>query len=398
MSITIRPFVGKIVHVPGCKRVRCGDGCKREQRGWEVDIRLTLPNGEPYRERKKSMCSSKSSTETWAKQREAHLIKFGIAEGTTPVVKEVPTVAGFYEAFMAYSKTNNRPSTVCAKEAMMRCHLLPFFGAMKLDTVGPEDVDRYKARKLAEELEKKTINNHLAALRKLFNLAAEYGKIDRVPKIKAFALTKNKSITSDEFLTFEEADRFVGAAAPEWKVFLLVALRTGLRVGELLALRWGDIDFVQGVLVVRRTAWRKQEGPPKSGSERVVPLSGEVRSALRQYRHLKGEYVFCDDHGNRLTHSAVKNVAPTTCKRAGLAKRITTHKLRHTFASHLAMRGKPEKCVQDLLGHGSAAMTQRYTHLSPNVLRDAVESLDMPAPVTATNSTSALTAAAPMET
>lgn len=170
------------------------------------------------------------------------------------------------------------------------------------------------------------------------------------------------------------------AAAPEWKVFLKTGLKTGLRVGELLALKWQDVDLVAGQLVVRRTLWRDQEGPPKGGRNRTVPLSDEALAVLKAHRHLRGPYVFCDEAGNRLTHSIVKDVVPKTCAKAGLAKRITSHGLRHTFASHLVMRGVSLKAVQELLGHESIEMTLRYSHLAPGVKRDAVRLLDTPVP------------------
>ena len=207
-------------------------------------------------------------------------------------------------------------------------------------------------------------------------LRAEWGELSRAPRVKQLRVAHGDF----QFLTFEETPRFLKAAAPEWKAFVTIALKTGLRVGELLALRWEDLDLVAGRLVVRRTLWRDQEGTPKGGRTREVPLSDEAIAVLRTHRHLKGPYVFCEADGARLTHGRVKDVVPWTCSKAGLAKRLTTHDLRHTFASHLVMRGVALKAVQELLGHATIDMTMRYAHLSPDVKRDAVRLLDGPVP------------------
>ncbi|MFL5274388.1 MAG: tyrosine-type recombinase/integrase, partial [Anaeromyxobacteraceae bacterium] len=127
------------------------------------------------------------------------------------------------------------------------------------------------------------------------------------------------------------------------------------------------------------TLWHRQEGPPKGGRNRKVPLSEEAVAALKAHRHLKGPYVFCETDGRRLTHSRTKDVVPAACRKAQLAKRLTTHGLRHTFASHLVMRGVSLMAVKELLGHESIEMTLRYSHLSPDVKRDAVKLLDSPA-------------------
>ncbi len=90
-----------------------------------------------------------------------------------------------------------------------------------------------------------------------------------------------------------------------------------------MALRREDLDLVPGQLV-RRTLWNGEEGPPKGGHQRVVPLSSEAVATLKAHRHLRGPYVFCGEAGGRLTHSVAKDVVPETCRRAGLGKRITT--------------------------------------------------------------------------
>lgn len=359
MSVKIRPYT------------------RRGKTAWEVDIRIRMPDGSEHRERVKSPVSSKSGTKYWAEQREAELLRSGLAR--TEEAKVVPTLSEFREKFMTYSETNNKPSTVAAKEWALKVHLVPYFGNARLDTIRAAEVEAYKAKKLKEGLARKSVNNQLGVLRKLLNLATEWGELAHAPRIRALRLPERQV----SFLTFEELPRFLDAAADEWRPMLHTALKTGLRLGELLALRWEDVDLVVGKLVVRRTLWRNKEGSPKGGRSREVPLSDDAISVLKAHRaktFLKGPYVFADDTGKRLNHKKVSKLVPRTCKKAGLAKRLTMHDLRHTFASHLVMRGVTLKAVQELLGHATIDMTLRYAHLSPDVKRDAVKLLDGPKP------------------
>lgn len=206
-------------------------------------------------------------------------------------------------------------------------------------------------------------------------LAWEY--IDNAPPV---GLLRNPKPDFD-FLDFDEADRLVAAAEREllWWTMILVGLRTGLRQGELLGLRWEDVDVVAGRLRVRQAVARGIVGTPKNGKSRVIPLSREAVRALKGHRHLRGEYVFCQDDEALLTKGQCKHPLWRACRRAGL-RRIGWHCLRHSFASHLVMRGKSLKVVQELLGHATIEMTMRYAHLAPVVHRDAVDALDGPSP------------------
>lgn len=181
-----------------------------------------------------------------------------------------------------------------------------------------------------------------------------------------------------KLLDFEEADRLVaGAEEGEWRTMILLGLRTGLRQGELLALRWQDVDLVAGRVLVRQNVVRGHIGTPKSGKGREVPLGDEVRATLKAHRHLRGQYVFCNGNGVMWTKGEAKGPLWKACRKAGL-RTISWHVLRHTFASHLVMRGAPLKAVQELLGHSTIQMTMRYAHLGPEIVRDAVKLLDQP--------------------
>lgn len=136
---------------------------------------------------------------------------------------------------------------------------------------------------------------------------------------------------------------------------------------------------MRGRLLVRRAVARGVIGTPKSGKSREIPLNDKVLVAFKRHRHLRGELVFCDEGGRMLPKGVCKWPLWSACKKAGL-RRIGWHVLRHTFASHLVMRGAPLKAVQELLGHSTIEMTMRYAHLSPDVRRDAVRLLDVDPP------------------
>jgi len=125
----------------------------------------------------------------------------------------------------------------------------------------------------------------------------------------------------------------------------------------------------------RHSVTREIITTPKSGKSRDIPLGDEVLAALKTHRHLRGQLVFCTDYGRMLKKNEVKHPLWRATRKAGL-RRIGWHTLRHTFASHLAMRGVPLKAVQELMGHATIEMTMRYAHLSPHVPRDAVKLLD----------------------
>ncbi|MBN2342917.1 MAG: site-specific integrase [Deltaproteobacteria bacterium] len=162
---------------------------------------------------------------------------------------------------------------------------------------------------------------------------------------------------------------------PEWHAMIFVALRTGLRYGELCELRWHDVDLKNGRIMVNRSFTEGHVKKPKSNKSREIPLSDEVLKFMKNYRHLKGELVFCTSNGGRRFHQRADVGLKLCCKKANI-RPIGWHTLRHSFASHLVMRGATMVAVQELLGHSSVEMTMRYAHLSPRVKRDTVNLLD----------------------
>jgi len=139
----------------------------------------------------------------------------------------------------------------------------------------------------------------------------------------------------------------------------------------------------RGKLHVRRTIWHGVTGLPKGGRERTVDLPGSAVDALKGHRHLRGPYVFCQEDDQPLTDGLMKLPLQRGLRRAGISReqgRIGWHDLRHTYGSHLAMRGVPLKVIQELMGHATIEMTMRYAHLAPETRERAVQQLDRPVP------------------
>ena len=343
---------------------------KPREEVWIVDFWHEEPDGKRARVRERSPVNTKRGAEQHERDLRAAF------QNPQPKAKEVPTLREFAKEFMeTYAKVNNKPSEVGTKECHLKHHIKPALGNLRLDQIGVRQIEHFKAALLDKKLAPKSVNNILAVLGKMLRYAEEIEVIDKVPRIRLMKTTPPEF----DFLDFDEAGRLLTTAEtiyPEWHVMVFTALKTGLRYGELCELRWNDVDLVAGRLRALRSYYRGHVTTPKSGKGREVPLSPGTVKVLKRHRHLRGELVFCQSDGARLKDSTADDAIKRIAKRAGL-RRIGWHVCRHTFASHLVMRGAPIKAVQELLGHSTINMTERYAHLSPDVRRDAVALLDL---------------------
>ncbi|RJS14718.1 site-specific integrase [Corallococcus sp. H22C18031201] len=315
------------------------------------------------------------------------------------------TFEDFVPRFVTYSENNNKGSTIASKRNILARHILPFFGRMPLAAIGLEQIENFKAgmrKKRSGARARKDsasppalrmrkgsgpplmsfryINNTLSVLHKVLAMAQEQGVIAQVPRVKLFKLGR----TAYDFLTFEEAERLVAEDEPEWRTILLVALKAGLRQGELMGLQWSDLDLHRGKIQVQRSLWKGIAGLPKGGRERTVDIPQSAIEALKGLRHLRGPYVFCQEDGKPLTSGLIRRPLERCLRLATIHREqghISWHDLRHTYGSHLAMRGVPLKVIQERMGHANIEMTMRYAHLSPETRESAVQQLDRPSPI-----------------
>jgi integrase len=343
--------------------------------GWEVDIRLRLPNGERHRERRVISNLSKSAATRWGQERERHLLQLGPAEPK----KEVPTLEEFAPKFLdGHARANRqKPSGIAAKETILKVHLIPLLGAKRLDAITNEDVQRVKSHLKAKA--PKTVNNVLTVLGVTLKKSVEWGVIERMPCTIRLVPAPKPSV---RFYDFGEFERLVSAAVafdPRAALIVLLGGEAGLRSGEMVGLEWTDIDFVTGQICVQRSAWKGQVAVPKGGRIRHVSMTRRLERALRDARHLRGPRVLQRNEGGPLTEALVQALVGRAASKANL-RNNGPHILRHTFCSHLAMRGAAPRAIQELAGHQDLGTTQRYLHLSPAAAEGAIRLLDQPAP------------------
>jgi integrase len=273
-----------------------------------------------------------------------------------------------------------KPSGIAAKEMILRVHLLPALGHKRIDSIKSEDVQRLK--RSLEAKAPKTVNNILAVLSVILKRAVEWEVIERMPcAVKLLPAPKG----STRFYDFGEYERIVEASGnldPRTHLIVLLGGEAGLRCGEMVALEWNDVDLVNRQLCIGRSDWNGQVTSPKGGRSRHVPMTRRLTAALGAHRHLRSARVLCQDDNEPLTRQIVQTRAKRAARKAGLTVGSGggggVHILRHTFCSHLAMRGAPVRAIQELAGHADLTMTQRYMHLSPAALDTAIRLLDFP--------------------
>lgn len=340
---------------------------------WVADVDFQHPDGRRERVRKTPRVQTRVGAERLEREIRS---KFELPQQNTSATRVVPTLHTFWLEFLAnHVRVNNKPSEQAAKMSIMRHHLLPAFGELRLHEITQKRVESYKALKLngPPAYARKTINNHLAVLKTVLYTAKEWEELEAVPKFRDLRLPEHKTY----FLTFKQSARLIACSDERWQPMVTLALHTGLRIGEILALEWSDISLESGRLMVNRSDWKGIIGLPKGGRGREIPLNTTVIASLEQARHNRSHLVFCTPLGKRLTQAMCRRPLHRICVAAGVSL-LQWHALRHTFASHLVMRGVSLRAVQMLLGHANYSTTERYAHLTPDISKSAVKLLEAP--------------------
>ena len=229
----------------------------------------------------------------------------------------------------------------------------------KGDTLVPFDTGRTRSDA--------SVNRELACLSHLFGKAVEWEMVDESPFRKMRGLFFKENNKRTRFLAEEEIKKLLEVdydGLPSYfKPIVAMAIYTGLRKGEILNLKWKDVDLEHGMIYVRQN---------KQNRLQVKMVNDDLMNILMKLP-VKGEYLFHDEEGKPIKD--VKRSFQTALRRAGIED-FRFHDLRHTSCSYLMMRGAPLQAVQDHAGHSSIKMTMRYSHLSPQFQRGSIQLLN----------------------
>ena len=252
------------------------------------------------------------------------------------------------------------------KETLIR-QLVDIFGGYPLRMFNTKLIEQYQSDRLEKGNKPATINRHIATIKHIFTKAVEWDLVEeetlkRIRKAKLLE-ENNRRL---RYLSRDECKALVQECASHLKPIVTMALNAGLRRGEILSLKWENIDLKHGFILLDKT---------KNGERREIPINTTLHDTLTGIkRRLDVPWVFHD----ALTGSPygdIKNSFNGAYRRAGI-KDFHFHDLRHPFASHLVMAGIDITTVKELLGHKTLTMTLRYTHLAPSHKVKAVDVLN----------------------
>ena len=237
--------------------------------------------------------------------------------------------------------------------------LKAYFGKKAICGITSLDIKEWRKWRMAHitrtgnRITKAAVNRELAFMKTMFNLAVEWSWITVNPA-QSVKLLKGET-RRFRILSREEITGLIDAATEYLKPILIAAISTGMRKSELLVLKWGNVDFARGFIRIEYS---------KNTESRNVPMSDHLKQALLPLRKGRGadDFVFSREDGSQIL--CLKEAFNAGCRRAGISD-FRFHDLRHTAASLFAAGGCDLITLQNILGHKSLSMTQRYAHLIP---------------------------------
>ena len=326
-------------------------------------------------------------------ERELEEIMRQVNQGTYCELKEISFEEFAQKWINDYASVNVKPSTLRNYRDAIRCHFNPAFGKMPLTKIHETDIRAFIAKTIKNR-KPKTVNNFTVMLKTMFKHGKRWGYLRENP---AWDIEHIRDEQKEMyFLTPEEVRELLNHADEPCRTVIFLAVMTGMRRGEIFGLQWGDIDWFNDKIHVRRNLfWQvKREltgrpdeplwmflSPKSKRSFRTIVMSPELKKILEIHRITcpvgKDDLVFCNKAGNPVDPANfVKREFEPALMRASLRK-IRFHDLRHTYATFLIAQNENIKFIQSQLGHASIQTTiDRYGHVLPSSHNGVGERLD----------------------
>ncbi|GCE18661.1 tyrosine-type recombinase/integrase [Dictyobacter kobayashii] len=362
-----------------------GEGSISLRKDGRYEIRVTLEDGT----RKRVYAKNKKEANEKLRQLQQELHQGTIINGPQQTLEQ------YLKEWLETHKQTIRPRSWERYEAIVRLHLVPTLGKLPLQKITPQHLDRLYRQKLESGLKPKSVAAIHGMLHTALDKAVRLGLVSRnVCKMVSPPRVVRKEITP---LSAEQARKLLEAAKghPQEVLFIL-ALSTGMRRGELLGLKWKNVDLVSGVLRIRQALVRMPTGQgyqlaetKTAKSRRSLVLTAPAVEALKKHKAVQqqwkeaagpfwhdNDFVFCKAMGEHLDPGYdVLVQLKMLLKKAGLPE-IRFHDLRHSTATLLLEQGTNPKIVQEILGHSQISMTMDiYSHVLPTMQMDAMSKL-----------------------
>jgi len=284
--------------------------------------------------------------------------------------QQIITLLKFTTNFLSFAEGNYSRATVDFYRVALN-HLIKMVGDIPLPFLTMQHLDHYKVKRLAD-VSAVTVNRELQALRASMNTAVSWKMLESNP----FANMQQVKIPErqPEYFSREDFQKLISIIKENWlKEVIIFAVLTGMRRGEIVNLRWQDVDLRRKLIYIQSNPTFKT----KQGKKRVIPMNEVVFNLLSSnYRRFTSEFVF-HKNGFRIYDDYVTKKLKKYVTDAGLNDKLHFHSLRHTFASWLVQDGVSLYEVQKLLGHSNISVTQVYSHLQPETLHATVNKISI---------------------
>ena len=328
---------------------------------WTVDVQWTSLEGKKYRAQK----STSLRTKRGALALEDRLLE-SMIDGTydrKPAAKFDVIAMRHLED---YVRPNLKPASADRMGRAIIRELVPFFGATALRNITKAKLEEYLKACRDRGWSNATTNLHINVYNKIVQRAVEQSLVEssRVHKMKKLKV----ELTEIKWLSLGEIEELAASKGQPWQDMILTAGHTGMRLGELIALRWSDVDFGRNSITVRHTAYRGKLSSPKGTvGLRTIPMSRRLRDVLAARPHHEScEHIFVNQAGRPIVRVTASQALPGGW-----------HKLRHSFGTNLNRTGKVDLPVlQELMGHSEIKTTMRYLHINDEHRAKAISALD----------------------